>query len=124
MGTEKDAKNPRRKFGMGVPRILGYLERGCQLLGVPIIPWHRTPRIPSLDPPLIINSNIGPLFDVTFVKLFLSKINALQTRDDILHPRYKAEPEKTRTIRRAKYRDKPEKVLNDNDIRLYSMDKS
>ena len=47
------------------------------------------------------------------VKLLLSKINALQTRDDVLHParaRYKAEPEKKRTIRRAKYRAEPEKV--------------
>ena len=61
------------------------------------------------------------------MKLFLSKINALQTRDDILHPAracYKAEPEKKRTIRRAKYRDKPEKVLRDKAIRLYLMDKS
>ena len=32
-GTEnpKGCQKSRRNFGMGVPRILGYLERGCQL---------------------------------------------------------------------------------------------
>ena len=56
----------------------------------------------------MINSNIRPLFEVV-----LAKINALQTRDEVLHParaRYKAEPEQKRTIRRAKYRAEPEKV--------------
>ena len=52
---------------------------------------------------IIINCNIGPsrTFDVSEVVLILSKINALQTRDDVLHPAracYKAEPEKKRTI--------------------------
>ena len=39
------------------------------------------------------------------MKLFLSKINALQTGDGILYPTracYKAEPEKKQTIQRAK----------------------
>ena len=54
------------------------------------------------------------------MKLSLSKINALKTRDDILHParaRYKAETDHwTCKVSRQ--------AIKDNDIRLYSMDKS
>ena len=40
MGVPKILKDASRKFGMDVPRILGYLERGCQFLGVLISSWH------------------------------------------------------------------------------------